>query len=259
MDLQLKGLKVLVTGASKGLGYAVAECFVNEGCQVAINSRSGESLHKAADRLGSKVTTIAADVSKPESCSMVVAEAVEKMGGLDILVSNAGGPPTGKFTSLDDSVWLSAVDLCLMFHVRLIRAAIPYLEKSKAGSILTITSISAKQPIDNLVLSNTLRSGVLGLTKTLALELAPQGIRCNSILPSWTKTERAISLLQGRADSNHTSLEDELNKQSASSPLGRLAEPEEFARPAVFLASPAASYLTGVMLSVDGGSYKGIL
>jgi 3-oxoacyl-[acyl-carrier protein] reductase len=263
MDLGLKNLKALVTGASKGLGFAAASLLAAEGAQIVINSRDAKVLEQAALQIkedtGADAIAIAGDVSKTGQPEKLVEAAAQKMGGLDILITNGGGPRTGKFASLDDSAWAEAVDLCLMNHVRLIRAALPYLEASRAASVLTVTSISAKQPIPDLILSNTLRAGVLGLTKSLALELGGKQIRFNSILPGWTATQRAVDLIQSRADNNQTSLEDELKKQAAATPLGRIARPEEFARVAVFLVSPASSYLTGTMISVDGGSYKALL
>lgn len=262
MDLGLKNKKAVITGASKGLGFAVAEILVQEGAELTINSRDPQNLFSAGNLLrksGITIHEIAGDVSEPEFPNMFIQQAAEKMGGIDILITNAGGPRTGKFAQLSDEDWSQAVNLSLLSHVRLIRAALPYLAASNYGSVLTITSISAKQPIPDLILSNTLRAGVLGLTKSLALELAEQNIRVNSILPSWTATERAVQLIHARAEANNSSYEVEMAKQTSAAPLGRLAEPEEFARSAVFLCSPAASYLTGVMLSVDGGSYKGLL
>jgi 3-oxoacyl-[acyl-carrier protein] reductase len=144
-----------------------------------------------------------------------------------------------------------------MSHVRLIRAALPALKRSQAASVLTITSYSVKQPIPNLVLSNSVRSATIGLTKTLALELGREGIRFNSILPAWTETERVTELMQNRAQTSGTTVEEEQNKQAKESAIGRMADPREFANPAVFLVSPVASYITGVMLAVDGGMYKG--
>ena len=159
----------------------------------------------------------------------------------------------------DDETWQKAVDLSFLSHVWLIRAALPHLRRSQAASVLTITSVSVKQPIPNLILSNSIRAATVGLTKSLALELGTEGIRFNSILPSWTETERVTELMNARAKTNATTIEEERVKQAKESPLGRMARPEEFAYVAVFLLSPAASYLTGVMLPVDGGMYKGIL
>jgi 3-oxoacyl-[acyl-carrier protein] reductase len=199
------------------------------------------------------------DVSDPQVPSGLVGEAASAFGGLDILVTNAGGPPAGAFESLDEAAWQKAIDLSLMSHVRLIQAALPYLRLSKAASVLTITSYSVKQPIPNLVLSNSIRAATVGLTKSLALELGSAGIRFNSILPSWTETERVNELMKARAAQNRTTPEQEIARQAQESVLGRMARPEEFANAAVFLVSPAASYLTGVMLTVDGGTYKGTL
>lgn len=263
MDLGLKGKRALVTGASRGLGYAVAATLAAEGCQVAINSRSTEKLSAAAKEIeseyGTQVTTFPADMSDPSAPATLIAEAVEALGGLDLLVTNAGGPPPGGFESFSEDDWAKGIDLSLMSHVRLIKAALPHLRKSDAASVLTITSVSVKQPIPNLVLSNSIRAATVGLTKTLALELGGDGIRFNSILPGWTKTERVYELLGARAQANGTSVDEELARQMKDCPLGRMAEPQEFANPAVFLLSPAASYITGVMLTVDGGMYKGTL
>lgn len=263
MDLGLAGLKALVTGGSRGLGFATARLLVKEGALVAINSRSEESCRGAADRLtaetGKRVAIAPGDISTLEIPDRVVQSAANALGGLDLLVTNSGGPPPGTFESFDDAVWQRAIDLTFMAHVRLIRAALPHLRRSSAASVLTITSYSVKQPIPNLVLSNSVRLATVGLTKSLALELGGEGIRFNSILPAWTETERVVELMEARARNAKTSLEVEIERQSADSPLGRMGSPEEFANAAVFLLSPAAGYITGVMLTVDGGMYKGTM
>ena len=263
MDLQLEGKRALVAGSSRGLGYAIARSLALEGCQVAINSRSRENVTAAANKLaaetGRPVAGLPGDVSQAETAAALIQQAVQALGGLDLLVTNAGGPPAGKFESFDDATWQQAVELSLLSHVRLIRAALPHLRQSSAASVLTITSYSVKQPIPNLVLSNSVRAATVGLTKTLALELGAEGIRFNSILPAWTETERVYELMSHRARLNNTSVDEEIAKQSKDSPLGRMGQPQEFANVAVFLLSPAASYLTGVMLPVDGGMYKGTL
>ena len=263
MDLGLKGKRALVTGASRGLGYAVANTLSAEGCRVAINSRDAEKLNSAAQKIegesGVPVTALVGDVGDAASIEKMVKDAAESLGGLDLLVTNAGGPPAGGFESFSEGDWAKAIDLSLMSHVRLIKAALPYLRKSDSASVLTITSYSVKQPIPNLVLSNSIRAATVGLTKTLALELGDEGIRFNSILPGWTKTERVAELMGARAQAQNTSVDEEIAKQMIQSPLGRMADPQEFANPAVFLLSPAASYITGVMLTVDGGMYKGTL
>ena len=255
MDLQLKNKRALVTGASRGLGFATAKLLAAEGAKVAINSRDAAKLTAAAESIGA--IAIPADVLGPEAAGKIVEEAVEKLGGLDILICNAGGPPPGAFESFDEATWQKAIDLSFMSNVRLIKAALPYLRKSAAASVLTVTSYSVKQPIPNLILSNSIRAATIGLTKSLALELGHEGIRFNSILPAWTETERITELMAARAKNNGTTIEEEIAKQVKESALGRMSSPEEFANVAVFLVSPAASYLTGVMLPVDGGMYKG--
>jgi len=263
MDLQLKGKRALVTGSSRGLGYATALALAKEGCRLAINSRDQARASAAAAKIsaetGGKALGLAGDVADPAVPERLVNEAARLLGGLDILITNAGGPPSGTFESFDEAAWQKAIDLSLMSHVRLIKAALPYLRQSKAASVLTVTSYSVKQPIQNLVLSNSIRAATVGLTKSLALELGRDGIRFNSILPGWTETERVAELMAFRAKQNGTTLEAEIAKQSNDSPLGRMGTPKEFANAAVFLVSPAASYITGVMLTVDGGMYKGTL
>lgn len=261
MDLNLQGKRAFVAGASRGLGFAIARGLAMEGAAVVINSRSPDRLEAARKQLAeeskAEIYALAGDVAVPETPNMLIQQAVQKLGGLDLLVTNAGGPPPGKFEAFDDTTWQKAIDLSLMSHVRLIRAALPFLRQSAAASVLTITSYSVKQPIPNLVLSNSIRAATVGLTKSLALELGPEGIRFNSILPAWTETERVIELMQARAQVNGTTLEEEIARQAKESPLGRMAQPQELANAAVFLLSPAASYITGVMLTVDGGMYKG--
>jgi 3-oxoacyl-[acyl-carrier protein] reductase len=263
MDLQLKDKHALITGSSHGLGYATALVLAREGCRVAINSRDATKVAEAARSIaaqtGAQVIGLTGDVTDPDVPEYLVNGTVGAFGGLDILITNAGGPPSGAFESFDEAAWQKAIDLSLMSHVRLIRAALPHLQKSGAASVLTITSYAVKQPIPNLVLSNSIRAATVGLTKSLALELGAAGIRFNSILPGWTETERVHELMKSRAAQNNTTVEAEMAKQSKDSPLGRMGRPEEFANAAVFLVSPAASYITGVMLTVDGGMYKGTL
>ena len=254
------GKKALITGSSRGLGYAAARGLGLEGARLTLNARGQENLSRAVETLvrecGVDVYSVVGDVSEPEVPEKVVHQAADFLGGLDILVTNSGGPPTGKFETLDDAQWEKSIELALMSHVRLIRAALPYLRNSDAASVLTITSLSVKQPIQNLVLSNSIRAATVGLTKSLALELGSDGIRFNSILPGWTQTERVHELMAARAEINKSDIDEEFKKQAQESPFERMATTEEFAKPAVFLLSPAASYITGVMLTVDGGMYK---
>ena len=263
MDLGLKGLRALIAGASRGLGYATALSLAAEGARVAINGRTLERLDVAARSIsegtGAQAIPIPGDVADPAVTPGIVDRAAEALGGLDLLVTNSGGPPSGKFETHDDAAWDQAVELSLLSHVRLIRAALPYLRESRSASVLTITSYSVKQPIPYLVLSNSVRAATVGLTKTLAQELGADGIRFNSILPGWTMTERVHELMSARAQANNTTIEDEMAKQASESPIGRMGTPEEFSNVAVFLLSPAASYVTGTMLPVEGGMYKGTL
>lgn len=260
MDLGLRGKIALVTGSSRGLGYATALELAREGAKVAVNSRSQEKAEAAARKIreetGAQTAALSGDVSEAQVPEQLVRGVVEAFGGLDLLVTNAGGPPAGPFESFDDAAWLKAVESSLMSHVRLIRAALPYLRKSKAASVLTITSFSVKQPIQNLILSNSVRAATVGLTKSLALELGQDNIRFNSILPARIMTERILQLDEASAQRSGTTPEEEAAKSNARSVFGRAGRPEEFAKPAVFLLSEAASYLTGVMLTVDGGMYK---
>ncbi len=261
MNLNLKEKVALVTGASQGLGYATALCLAHEGAFVSINSRSEENINRAAQSIrnitGTKLMALAGDAMEPQVAEVLVQKTVDHFGGLDILITNTGGPPPGNFENFSDMDWQSAIELCFLSHVRLIRAAIPHLRKSSSACVLTITSYSVKQPIPELILSNSIRSATIGLTKSLALELGAEGIRFNSILPAWIETGRVQSLMKNRAEKSGTSIEIEIQKQAANTPLGRMGTPEEFANAAVFLVSPAASYITGVMLTVDGGLYKG--
>ena len=262
MDLQLKEKRAFVAGSSRGLGYATAWALAREGCRVVVNSRDVDRVKAAAqtitDQTGTQAYGVAGDVSEASIAEMLIESAVDSMGGLDILITNAGGPPAGSFEVFDEKAWQNAVDTSFISHVRLVRAALPHLRKSDSPSVLTITSYVVKQPMNNLVLSNSIRLATVGLTKSLALELGRDGIRFNSVLPGWTLTERVQQLIAFRAENNKTTVEDEMAKQIAEIPLGRMAQPDEFANAAVFLVSPAASYITGVMLNVDGGIVKGI-
>jgi 3-oxoacyl-[acyl-carrier protein] reductase len=263
MDLGLKDKRALVTGASRGLGYAVALTLAKEGCKVALNSRDDSRVKAAAQRMsqesGARVVGLAGDVSEPAVPERLIGDTVGALDGLDLLVTNAGGPPAGTFESFDEATWQKAMDLSFMSHVRLIRAALPHLRKSRAASVLTMTSYVVKQPMLNLVLSNSVRLATVGLTKSLALELGADGIRFNSILPGTIDTDRVRELEAFRAQKSGTSIQEEAAKDAEKSVFGRIGRPEEFANAAVFLLSPAASYITGMMLLVDGGQYKGML
>jgi 3-oxoacyl-[acyl-carrier protein] reductase len=263
MDLHLSGKRALVAGSSKGLGYAIAFGLATEGCKIAINGRNTQTINESAQKLRSQtdaeIVTIPGDVGLPDFPAIMVQKTVQAFGGLDLLVTNAGGTPSGKFEDFEDPAWQSAIDLSLFSHVRLIRAALPYLRQSDCASVVTMTSYSVKQPIPNLVLSNSIRAATVGLTKSLSLELGADGIRFNSILPGWTMTERVEELMSYRAKVNRTSIDEEITRQVSDTALRRMAHPEEVANAVIFLLSPAASYITGVMLTVDGGICKGTL
>ncbi len=266
MDLNLKDKVVLVTAASRGLGAAAARRFAEEGARVAITARQGDRLMTLAQSLlhdcGAKVLPIVGDVTVPGDVERMVQSTIDHWGRLDILVTNAGGPAAGKFLDLKIEQWEAAVQLSLMSVVRLCYAALPHLLKNdppQRGSIVAITSLSVKQPVDNLLLSNSVRMAVIGLLKTLSNELGPQGIRVNAIAPGWTRTERVLEIMESRAKANGTTPAEELKKQAAAIPFGRLGEPDEFADALVWLASPRASYVHGVVLPVDGGTIKASL
>jgi len=262
MDLGLHDKIALVTAASKGLGRAVALRLAQEGARVAVCARGEADLARTAAeieaRTGRQALPLPADVADPAAAGALIEATVHQFGRLDILVINAGGPPPGQFLDLSAADWEGALQLTLLSAVRLCYAAVPVMKEQGAGSILAMTSITVKQPLPNLILSNSLRLGVVGLVKTLADELGSCGIRVNALCPGWTRTARVDQLLRERAARNSTTPEEEAAKIVAAIPLGRMGTPEEFAAVATFLVSPAASYITGVSLLVDGGMYRGM-
>jgi 3-oxoacyl-[acyl-carrier protein] reductase len=244
------------------LGQAIALRLAQEGAHVAICARGEARLAEAASEIeaatGRQILALPADVSNPEAVDALVKATVERFERIDVLVINAGGPPPGQFLDLTPKDWEAATRLTLMSAIHLCYAVAPLMKRQRSGAILAMTSITVKQPLPNLVLSNSLRLGVTGLVKTLADELAPFGIRVNSICPGWTRTARVDQLLHDRAERNSTTPDEEAAKIGAAIPMGRMGAPEEFATAAAFLVSPAASYITGVSLLVDGGMYRGV-
>jgi len=262
MDLQLNDQVALVTAASKGLGKASAKALGGEGARLAICARS-DLLDKAAAEIrgetGAEVLAIRADLTVPADIERFVQTSLDYFGRIDILVANAGGPPPGKFLDLAPEDWQEAINLTLMSVVRLCYAVIPTMVAQSSGSIVAIESISVKQPIDNLILSNSIRMAVIGMLKSMANELGPQGVRVNSINPTFTWTERVAQLLEHRAAAKGTTIEQEATLVSASIPLGRMGDVEEFGRAVAFLASPAVSFIHGHALMFDGGAARSAL
>lgn len=252
----------LVCAASKGLGRASAEALARDGLRVAICARGGEALAQAAAAIksaGGDVLPIQADLSRAADVGRVLAATIEGFGGLDVLVTNTGGPPSGPFVTFDDAAWTSGIDSLLLSVVRLCRGAIPHMQARGGGRIINITSISVKQPIAGLVLSNALRSAVTSLAKTLSLELAPYNILVNCVAPGYTRTDRVVELHQQAGAREGTSADIIEQRTIGNIPLGRMGEPKEFGEVVAFLASPAASYVTGVTIPVDGGWVRGLL
>jgi 3-oxoacyl-[acyl-carrier protein] reductase len=242
------------------MGLAVAQTFAAEGADVAMCARDASALEQAAESVrahGTHVVAIPADVSDAAQVTDAVARAASELGRLDMLVVNAGGPPPGVFDNLDDNAWRAAFELTLMSAVRMVRAALPHLRTSDAASVVFVSSFSVRQPIPGLTLSNSIRLAVAGLAKSLAIELAPT-VRVNTLLPGQIATDRAIQLARSRAAEGQ-SVEDVIAEHAKEIPLRRYGDPDEFARVAVFVASPAASYVTGASILVDGGFIRGTL
>jgi 3-oxoacyl-[acyl-carrier protein] reductase len=251
VDLALKNRRALVTAASKGLGRACAEALAAEGARVFVSSRDAEAIAAAGASIGA-VGWSAADVAKEGDVGSLVKAAIEKLGGLDILVVNAGGPPPGTLESLPLESWQKAFDLTLMSAVRLVHASIPHLKRSDQGRIVFITSISVRQPIRNLILSNSLRAAVTGMAKSLSFELALERVTVNCLAPDAIRTD-ALRRLAGGTDA-----EQYLAQMADHAPMKRLGEPAEVGAACAFLCSRQAGYITGQALGVDGGSQVGV-
>ena len=262
MDLGLKGRVAAVAAASRGLGRATALALSREGCTVAVCGRDPKKIRASAEFIehetGGRVLAVTADVSLRADCERFIGETVSAFGRLDILVTNTGGPPAGNFEATEGVEWDRAFSGLLSNVVNLVRAAAPHMKQAKWGRILNIASLSVKQPIDNLVLSNTFRPAIAGLSKSLSKELGPHGILVNTLCPGYTRTDRLEELADERVKRAGITTDQYYESLGKVVPLGRIAEPEEFANVAAFLCSERASYVSGIALAVDGGASVGL-
>ncbi len=263
MDLGINGKTAVVCGASKGLGRACAEQLADEGVNLVVCSRNFDKIFSTArsisEKYGVNVVPIAADISQPESPDKLVGEAIKKFESVDILINNTGGPPPGRFDDIEDSEWENAFNLTLMSIVRMTRAVLPHMSSNGWGRIVNLASISVKQPIPGLILSNSLRSAVVGMAKSLSQDVASKGVLINTIATGNIDTERLRSIIKSRAKAAGVTEKKELSALESTIPMGRIGRPEELASLVVFLASERASYITGVTIQVDGGFFSGIL
>jgi 3-oxoacyl-[acyl-carrier protein] reductase len=261
MNLGLKDKVVLIAASSAGLGKASALGFAREGANVVITGRDEQRLQETRKAIiaetGVEVMAVRMNVTEKEDIESLVDKVIEKFGTVHVLVNNAGGPPPSLFWETSDEDWLKAFELTLMSSVRLTRSIIPYMRKQKWGRVINITSITAKQPIDKLLLSNSLRLGVIGWAKTLSNQLAKEGVLINNVCPGWTTTERVVALAEALAKTNDTTQQEEVTAIAQDIPMGRLGTPDEFANVVVFLGSERASYLTGTSIQIDGGATAG--
>ena len=264
MDLGLQDKVAIVMAASKGLGRACAAALAAEGARVTIGARGTQTLDATAQEIqkatGSRVLAVPTDVTKAEDVEAIVAATVGEFGRIDILVNNAGGPPAGNFASLGDAQWQAAFELNLLSTVRLVRLVLPHMRKTGSGRIITIVSTSVKQPIDGLLLSNAIRSGVVGLAKTLSIELAPDNITVNNVCPGRILTDRLRQIYHINERVQQGVSEEAVLKEMAQDvPMGRVGIPEELGALVAFLASQQAAYITGTTIQVDGGLVRSLL
>jgi 3-oxoacyl-[acyl-carrier protein] reductase len=262
MDLGLKNKTALVAAASHGLGKASAFALAQEGAHLVICSRNEESVKRTAAEIrsatGATVVDVTADVSKKEDIRRFVETAIAEFGTVHVLVNNAGGPPTGHILTMPEEEWEKGIQLTLMSVIRLIREVLPFMEKQRWGRIVSIVSVAAKQPINELLISSTLRPGILGLSKVLSNQYAKDNITINTVCPGLILTRRQEELSASRAAERKMTIEEYLMESAKAIPAGRLGTPEEIGNVVAFLASEKASYINGANLLVDGGSARGI-
>ena len=262
MDLGINGRVALVAASSQGIGLATAEAFAAEGCRVAMCSRNVQTLHAMAEKIhnkyGGEVFADAFDVTDAAAVSRFVNAVAGKFGAVDICVTNAGGPPAKGFLAATLEDWNKAIDANFLSTVYFAREVIPHMQRKKWGRIITITSITTKQPVNDLVLSNAVRAGVVGLVKSLANEFGKDGILVNNVGPGFTATDRLKELAKARSTASGKPEQEFLDAWAADAPVKRLGEPRELAETIVWLASERASYITGQTVLVDGGMYKGL-
>jgi 3-oxoacyl-[acyl-carrier protein] reductase len=263
LDLGLKNRVAIVTGSSQGIGKAIAYGLAREGAKLTICARTESTLKATAKEIesvfGTEVLPFPADLKVKENIQAMMKATADKFGRIDVLVNNTGGPPSALFSETTDKDWQETFDSLMMSVVNCCREVIPYMKANKWGRIINMTSFAAKQPAERLVLSNAIRAGVLGLTKTLSNELAEYGILVNAVCPGWTLTDRVKHLAQSKVDKTGQDYEAIISEWTKSIPLNRMAQPEEIANLVVFLASEKASYITGAAIQVDGGAVKSLL
>ena len=263
MDLGIKGKTAIVCGASKGLGFAIAEGLAAEGVSLAICARQEQRLFEAAEAIEAafrvSVFAVAADLSLEEDRARFASKTVKRFGGVDILVNNAGGPPPGGFESFGAEDYRRALELNLLPSIDMTKRVVPFMKKNRWGRIVNLTSIAVKQPIPDLILSNTARTALIGFAKTAATELASKGVTINNVCPGTIFTDRikqltGVDSIDGRPDPNSV-----IGRMAAQIPAGRMGRPEELAALVVFLCSERASYITGTTIQVDGGMFTGLM
>lgn len=263
MNLGIANKVALVAAASRGLGKAAALALAQEGCAVAIAARRVADLEQAAGEIrtatGARVLAAPADVASADDCEALMARVRAELGPVEILVNNAGGPRPGVFSDMSDADWLAAVELNLLSAVRLTRLALPEMRARHWGRIINITSLSVKQPIPDLILSNAVRAAVVGMAKTLSLEVAAEGITVNNVCPGHTLTDRVRHLNAARAAAEGRTVDEIMAESLAAIPMRRLGKPEELAALIAFLASQQAAYITGTTIQVDGGAIQSLL